>query len=52
MNVELITKEPAGIRKQAVNRNQKLVPIGGQGASKKWLKSNEVRQLLKISPGT
>jgi hypothetical protein len=31
---------------------KKLGPMDGHGASKKWLKSNEVRKLLKISPGT
>jgi hypothetical protein len=52
MNVELITKEDLReMESRLLTEIKKLVPMDGQGASKKWLKSNEVRKLLKISPG-
>ena len=53
MNVELITKEDLQeLESRLLTEIKKLVPMDGQGASKKWLKRNEVRRLLKISPGT
>jgi hypothetical protein len=52
--IDLITKEDL---KQLEIRllsamNALMHPEGGGGQSKKWLKSQEVRKLLKISPGT
>ncbi|QEC77283.1 helix-turn-helix domain-containing protein [Mucilaginibacter ginsenosidivorax] len=53
MNVELITKaDLQELESRLLTEIKKLVPMDGQGVSKKWLKSNEVRKLLKISPGT
>jgi hypothetical protein len=52
--IELITKEDL---KQLESRllsaiNELMHPESGGGQSKKWLKSQEVRKLLNISPGT
>ncbi len=53
MNLEIITKEDLReFESRLLIEIKKLVQLDGQGASKKWLKSNEVRKLLKISPGT
>jgi hypothetical protein len=53
MNLEIITKEDLREFKcELLTEIKKLVQLDGQGASKKWLESNEVRKLLKISPGT
>ncbi|MCJ8208565.1 helix-turn-helix domain-containing protein [Mucilaginibacter sp. RS28] len=53
MNLEIITKED--LRKfesRLLTKIKKLVQLNGHGVSKQWLKSNDVRKLLKISPGT
>jgi hypothetical protein len=52
MNVELITKEDLKEFKSELFNELKQLIKGGEGQSKNWLKSNEVRKLLKISPGT
>ena len=53
MNLEIITKEDLReFESRLLTEIKKLVQLDGQGTSKKWLKSNEVRKLLKISPGT
>ena len=53
MNLEIITKEDLReFESRLLIEIKKLVQLDGQGTSKKWLKSNEVRKLLKISPGT
>ena len=53
MNLEIITKEDLReFESRLLTEIKKLVQLDGQGQSKKWLKSNEVRKLLKISPGT
>jgi hypothetical protein len=53
MNLEIITKEDLReFESRLLTEIKKLVQLDGQGASQKWLKSNEVRKLLKISPGT
>lgn len=53
MNLEIITKEDLKeFKSELLTEIKKLVQLDEQGASKKWLKSNEVRRLLKISPGT
>jgi len=52
MNVELITKEDLKEFKSELLLEMKQLLNLGQGQSKQWLKSNEVRKLLKISPGT
>jgi DNA-directed RNA polymerase subunit F len=52
MNVELITKEDLKELKNDLLNEIKAIVQPGDGQSKKWLKSNEVRKLLNISPGT
>jgi len=53
MNVELITKEDLReFESKLLTEIKKIVQVGGETVSKKWLKSNDVRKLLKISPGT
>jgi hypothetical protein len=52
MNVELITKEDLKQFKSELLLEIKQIIKPGDGQSKQWLKSNEVRKLLNISPGT
>jgi hypothetical protein len=52
MNVELITKEDLKQFKNEMLTEMKHLIKPGQGQSKQWLKSYEVRKLLNISPGT
>lgn len=53
MNVELITKEDLReFESKLLTEIKKIVQVGGETVSKKWLRSNDVRKLLKISPGT
>ncbi|QEC75246.1 helix-turn-helix domain-containing protein [Mucilaginibacter ginsenosidivorax] len=50
--IELITKEDLREFKGELLKEIKQLVQPGQGQSKKWLKSAEVRKLLGISPGT
>jgi hypothetical protein len=52
MNLEIITKEDLAAFKIELLAEIKQLLQPGQGQHKKWLKSNEVRKLLHISPGT
>ena len=52
MQVELITKEDLRAFKNDLLNEIKQIIRPGQGQSKQWLKSSEVRKLLNISPGT
>ena len=52
MNVELITREDLKQFKNELLTEMKQLLKPGQGQSKQWLKSYEVRKLLNISPGT
>ena len=52
MNVELITREDLKEFKSELLNEIKAIVKPGDGQSRKWLKSAEVRKLLKISPGT
>lgn len=52
MNVELITREDLRDFKNELLNEFKQIMQPGQGQSKKWLKSSEVRKMLNISPGT
>ena len=53
MNLEIITKEDLRTFKdELLTEIRKLLQQDSQTISKQWLKSNEVRKLLKISPGT
>lgn len=48
----MITREDLKQFKNELLAEIKQIIASGQGQSKQWLKSNEVRKLLKISPGT
>lgn len=50
--IELITKEDLREFKGELLKEIEQLMQPGQGQSKKWLKSAEVRKLLGISPGT
>jgi hypothetical protein len=50
--IELITKEDLRAFKSELLHEIKAMIQPGQEQSKQWLKSNEVRKLLNISPGT
>ena len=50
--IELITKADLREFKSELLTEIKQLLQSGQGQSKKWLKSAEVRKLLGISPGT
>jgi hypothetical protein len=52
--VELITKQDLEqFKSELLTEIKRLVQLDGSSHSnKQWLKSNEVRKLLKISPGT
>jgi hypothetical protein len=52
MNVELITREDLREFKTELLNELKQIMQPGQGQSKRWLKSSEVRKMLNISPGT
>lgn len=53
MSVEIITKEDLNeFRRLLIADLSTLLEIKPQQQQKKWLKSNEVRKLLNISPGT
>ena len=51
MNVELITRQDLREFKNDLLNEIKQIIKPGQGQSKQWLKSVEVRKLLNISPG-
>ena len=51
MNIEFITKDDLRRIENLLGEIKGLIKPG-QGQSKQWLKSYEVRKLLKISPGT
>ena len=52
MQLELISKEDLKVFKSELLQEIKQLMQPGQGQSKQWLKSNEVRKMLNISPGT
>lgn len=52
MQVELITRQDLATFKNELLTEIKALMQPGQGQSKQWLKSVEVRKLLNISPGT
>ena len=52
MNVELITRQDLREFNNDLLNEIKQIINPGQGQSKQWLKSVEVRKLLNISPGT
>jgi hypothetical protein len=52
MNVEIITREELIEFKNLLLNDLKEIINSKPQQSKQWLKSNEVRKLLNISPGT
>jgi hypothetical protein len=50
--IEVITKDDLNDFKKDLLNEIKQMIRPGEGQSKKWLKSVEVRKLLEISPGT
>ena len=50
--IELITKEDLENLKAEMLKEIKYLIKPADSLNKKWLKSNEVRKLLNISPGT
>jgi hypothetical protein len=50
--IEMITREDLAVFKNELLTEMKKIMAPGQGQSKQWLKSNEVRKMLTISPGT
>src|SRR5665213_1086472 len=52
MNLEIITKDDLAAFKGELLTEIRQLMQPGQGQSKKWIKSNDVRKLLNISPGT
>ena len=52
MNIEVITKDDLHtFRLQLINDLRELL-LSNQKTVKEWLRSSEVRKLMKISPGT
>jgi len=53
MGIEIVTKDDLQIfRLQLLEDFRKILDQPKTNAEKSWLRSSEVRQLLKISPGT
>lgn len=52
MTMDLITKEDLQAFRMQLLQDIKTLISKPEATSKQWLKSSEVRQLLKISPGT
>lgn len=50
--IEMITREDLAVFKKDLLAEIKQIMAPGEGQSKQWLKSSEVRKLLAISPGT
>ncbi|MCJ8212064.1 helix-turn-helix domain-containing protein [Mucilaginibacter sp. RS28] len=51
--IELITTEDLRIfKRELLDEIKRIVQVDGSSSTNKWLKSIEVRKLLKISPGT
>ena len=50
--VEILTKEDLQVFRLQIINDLKALLLSKQDVKKEWLRSNEVRKLLKISPGT
>ena len=51
--IEILTKEDLrNFKSELLQEIKTLIQPQGQGQNKKWLKSQEVRKMLNISPGT
>ena len=52
MSVEVVTREDLQVFRFQLINDLKALLLSKQDAKKEWLRSGEVRKLLKISPGT
>ncbi len=52
MSVEVLTKEDLQVFRLQLINDLKALLLSKQDIKKEWLRSGEVRKLLKISPGT
>lgn len=52
MSVEILTRQDLILFKQDLINELKQIFSKEQTTQKEWLKSDEVRRLLKVSPGT
>lgn len=52
MEIEIITREDLNQFRSQLLNDLKEIMQSKEPQTKQWLKSNEVRKLLKISPGT
>ncbi|MEQ6120828.1 helix-turn-helix domain-containing protein [Reichenbachiella sp. MALMAid0571] len=52
MSLEILTKNDLKLFKEELIKELKSIIANGSAESKQWLKSSEVRKLLKISAGT
>lgn len=53
MSVEIVTKEDLqAFRLQLLNDLKVLFSLPAQSEKKEWLRSKEIRKILRISPGT
>ena len=52
MNIEVVTKEDLQVFRLQLINDLKVLLLPKESAKKEWLRSSEVRKLLKISPGT
>ncbi|MCX2476098.1 helix-turn-helix domain-containing protein [Pedobacter sp. MC2016-05] len=53
MKLDLVTKEDLSeFKSELINAIEQLIKGGDSQQQKKWLRSAEVRKILKISPGT
>jgi hypothetical protein len=52
MSVEVVTKEDLQTFRLQLTNDLRALLLSKQDTKKEWLRSGEVRKLLKISPGT
>lgn len=52
MSVEIVTKEDLNVFRLQLLNDLKMLLNFKPTATKEWLRSSEVRKMLKISPGT
>jgi hypothetical protein len=52
MEIEIVTKDDLQIFRRELLEDLRKMLLPSQIAKKEWLKSSEVRKLMKISPGT
>ena len=52
MHIDLVTKEDLQALRLQILNDLKTILLSKPESPKKWLKGNEVRKILQISPGT